>query len=495
LTVRSKLVAIVAVDAFALLVLVLASWLIERQVDRQLQNIQDTYVPRIGLRPRLERSFEQVNHSLQDAAASGDADLLAEAARSHEELLGQIAAAADAVPAAEIAALRAAIERYFTAALAVSRRMIAGESGEDLLTAIAEMQLEQAAAAALLDRTTRFDEDALAESFTSAADAQQAGDRMRLIVGAVCMISIIGLSIWIGRSLFGSLGGLAAGFRRFGAGDFATPIPIVSSDELGDLAQQANLMARDLRDARSRLDQKAEELARASAYKSQFLASMSHELRTPLNAIIGFSELMCDGLVSEPAKQKEFSSHILASGRHLLGLINDILDLSKVEAGRLELNPEPVILTEVVGEVLGILGTTAANRQVAISSSIDPAVDELVLDPARLKQVLYNYLSNAIKFTPAGGRVEIRGTSEPGDAVRLEVEDTGVGISAADLLRLFGEFQQVGDLSKKHEGTGLGLVLTKRLVEAQGGTVGVRSVVGKGSVFHAVLPTRLTRPG
>jgi signal transduction histidine kinase len=493
LTVRSKPVAIVVVDAFALIVLVLASWLIEQRVDRQLQSIHDSYLPRIGLRPRLERTFEQVGRGLQDAATAGDADLLADADRSERTLLAQIAAAGDAIPPDDATALRAAVEAYYAAALDVSRRMIAGDSGEALLAAIEAMQAKQADASALLDRTTRLDEDALARAFTSASDAQRTGDRIRMIIGLVCLIAIVGLSAWIGRGLFSSLGGLADGFRRFGGGDFATPIPIGSRDELGDLAQQANQMASQLRDARRGLEQKAEELARASTYKSEFLAGMSHELRTPLNAIIGFSELIADGLVPDAAQQQEFIGHILASGRHLLQLINDVLDLSKVEAGKLELHPEPIALSRIVGEVLGILGSTAATRRIRVDSTIDPAIDDVVLDPARLKQVLYNYLSNALKFTPEGGRVEIRATAAPGDTLRLEVEDTGIGIAETDIARLFAKFEQVGTGASKAAGTGLGLVLTRRLVEAQGGTVGVRSVAGQGSVFHAILPTGAPR--
>jgi signal transduction histidine kinase/CheY-like chemotaxis protein len=254
---------------------------------------------------------------------------------------------------------------------------------------------------------------------------------------------------------------------------------------LGETQRQAA----ELLEARRRLELKADELTRASAVKSQFLASMSHELRTPLNAIIGFSELLHDGAVPADAPQhQEFLGHILTSGRHLLELVNDILDLSKVEAGRFEFHPESIRLAVVLDEVLAILRTVATNAGLRIESSIDPAVDALVLDPARLKQVLYNLISNALKFTPRGGRVSVRATLDPGDRVRIEVEDTGIGIESSQIDQLFREFQQVGEHAGKAGGTGLGLALTKRLVEAQGGSVGVDSTPGKGSVFHVVLP-------
>jgi PAS domain S-box-containing protein len=229
----------------------------------------------------------------------------------------------------------------------------------------------------------------------------------------------------------------------------------------------------------------------ASRLKSQFLANMSHELRTPLNAIIGFSELLHDGAVRpEMPQHQEFLGHILTSGRHLLQLINDVLDLSKVEAGKLEFHPEAVNVSDLIGEVLGILRTTVASKAIRIETHVDPGLTDIVLDAARLKQVLYNYISNALKFTPTGGLVIVRAAAGDTSATfRLEVEDSGIGVAPENIGRLFIEFQQLDSGSaRKHPGTGLGLALTKRLVEAQGGAVGVRSTAGTGSTFHAVFP-------
>ena len=229
----------------------------------------------------------------------------------------------------------------------------------------------------------------------------------------------------------------------------------------------------------------------ANRLKSEFLANMSHELRTPLNAIIGFAELMHGGKVGPvSAEHKEYLGDILASGAHLLQLINDVLDLAKVESGKLEFRPQPVDVARLVAEVVGMMRTSAAAKRLRIEVAVDPALGPVVLDPARLKQVLYNFLSNALKFTGEGGHVAVRARREGSDTFRVEVEDDGIGISEADLGRLFVEFQQLdAGASKRHAGTGLGLALTKRLVEAQGGSVGVRSDAGRGSTFHAVLPT------
>ena len=231
-------------------------------------------------------------------------------------------------------------------------------------------------------------------------------------------------------------------------------------------------------------------IQQANRLKSEFLANMSHELRTPLNAIIGFAELLHDGHVDPDSPQhQEFLGDILTSGRHLLELINDVLDLAKVEAGKLEFRPEPVDVGKLIGEVVAITRTTAATKKITVQTEVDARLGTIVLDPNRFKQVAYNYVSNALKFTPDGGRVTIRTRPENDRSFRLEVEDTGVGIQPSDLGRLFVEFQQLdGGAAKRHQGTGLGLALSRRLVEAQGGTVGVRSTPGEGSVFHAVLP-------
>ena len=251
------------------------------------------------------------------------------------------------------------------------------------------------------------------------------------------------------------------------------------------------------------LEEKNRELARArdeaermSRAKSAFLANMSHELRTPLNAIIGFAELLHDRIVTpDMPEHQDFLGDILKSGLHLLQLINDILDLSKVEAGKLEFYPSPISLVQLVGEVTAALRPQAEAKGLALSSELDPAVESLTLDASRLKQILFNFLSNAVKFTDHG-RVLVRARPEDGDKVRLEVADTGVGIPASELERLFVDFQQLDvTASKRHQGTGLGLALTRRLVEAQGGTVGVTSRVGEGSTFHAILPRHATPRG
>jgi PAS domain S-box-containing protein len=228
----------------------------------------------------------------------------------------------------------------------------------------------------------------------------------------------------------------------------------------------------------------------ANRLKSEFLANMSHELRTPLNGIIGFTEMMYDGEAGETSDiQHEYLADILSSSRHLLQLINDVLDLAKVEAGKMVFYPEKVNLEQLVNEVRDILRLLINNKRIRFEVEIDTLLNGVVIDPAKFKQILYNYLSNALKFTSDEGQVTVRLRPEGEDAFLLEVEDTGQGIVPEDIGRLFVEFQQLdAGMAKKHQGTGLGLALTRRIVEAQGGRVGVRSVPGQGSTFFASLP-------
>jgi PAS domain S-box-containing protein len=246
----------------------------------------------------------------------------------------------------------------------------------------------------------------------------------------------------------------------------------------------------ELRGKSQELEAQNRRIEGANRLKSEFLANMSHELRTPLNSIIGFADLLYDGEVPTDSPQhREFLGDILNSGRHLLQLINDVLDLAKIEAGKTDFRPESVDLGHLLDEVAAVLRGIAASKRMRVDVDVAADARELTIDPARLKQVLYNYVSNAVKFSPEGGRILVRGLPEGPHSFRVEVEDNGIGIAPSQLGRLFVEFQQLdAGAAKKHAGTGLGLVLTKRIVEAQGGSVGVKSAPGQGSVFFAVLP-------
>jgi signal transduction histidine kinase len=231
------------------------------------------------------------------------------------------------------------------------------------------------------------------------------------------------------------------------------------------------------------------QIREATRLKSQFLANMSHELRSPLTGIIGFADLLKMGTVAPGSPQfTRYLSHIGTCGRELLRLINDLLDLAKVESGLVRFFPEPVDLAVLVPQVHEMLRSEVERKQLQVDVDIDSGLGPLLLDPARLKQVLYSYLSNAIKFTPDGGHITVRVRSEGEHDFRLEVQDSGIGIAEAELPRLFTSHRQLdASATRQSQGVGLGLALARQLVQAQQGSVGVSSTPGLGSIFHLVL--------
>ena len=251
----------------------------------------------------------------------------------------------------------------------------------------------------------------------------------------------------------------------------------------------------ELQERNREVERQSQQLAAASQHKSEFLANMSHELRTPLNAIIGFSEVLADRMFGDLTdKQDEYLRDIHASGQHLLSLINDILDLSKIEAGRMELELADFDLPSVIDNALILVRERAGRRGIALGREVNDRLGVIRGDERKVKQVILNLLSNAIKFTPEGGRVDVHATVNDGVA-EVSVTDTGIGIAPEDQEAVFEEFRQVGTTAKKIEGTGLGLALSRKFVELHGGRLWVRSRIGEGSTFTFTVPVREAAPG
>jgi two-component system sensor histidine kinase BarA len=286
-------------------------------------------------------------------------------------------------------------------------------------------------------------------------------------------------------------------------GEHSIRSQIATGDEFEELARAFNAMLahlqsseNELRTMNRSLDTRLGEVAErnvalfeANKVKSQFLANVSHELRTPLTSIIGFAELLREAASTEGGRTLRYAENIMSSGRLLLGIINDLLDLAKIEAGKLELHLAPVELGELAGNLIDFMRPLADKKNLQLIAEVAPDLPQIVSDAGRIQQILYNLLSNAVKFTPEGGRVELRIQREDGDHINVSVHDTGIGIPEKDLPLVFEKFWQLDDsMTREHSGTGLGLAISQELAGILGGSIEVASEVGKGSVFTVSLP-------
>lgn len=335
----------------------------------------------------------------------------------------------------------------------------------------------ETAARGLAESTTRKTQLLIAQNQSAYSSSRNLF--LGVAAGAVVLALLLGFVLaW---SLIGPIQRIERRLAGIASGDFTDHVDITNRDELGALAVNVNRM-------NDELQRLYRELESASKHKSEFLANMSHELRTPLNAIIGFSQVLQQQLFGEVnEKQEEYLTDILTSANHLLDLINDVLDLSKVESGQVVLERAPFSLREALDRGVTMVRERASTNGVRLSLASDPGVELVEGDERRIRQVVFNLLSNAVKFTPAGGSVEISSAQRNGE-VFVSVCDTGPGIASEDRDRIFEEFQQTDLGADQKEGTGLGLALSKRLVELQGGRIWVESELGEGSTFTFTLP-------
>ena len=396
-----------------------------------------------------------------------DLDRLQFVARDEVELLGRV---------------REDYEQFIKVASQVVELIRAGKVAQGR-----EIQLAQAGP--LADRLERLTNElvnkAEADMVASIDTSHDAYVESRVVVvgfavGAIALALVLGYAIsW---SLIAPVQQMDERLKQIASGEFSGRVAIPNRDELGALAANVNRMSEELGSL-------YHQIQAASRHKSEFLANMSHELRTPLNAIIGFSEVLLQRMFGElNPKQEEYLRDVLDSGRHLLSLINDILDLSKIEAGRMELEPSAFDVPSALEGCLALVRERAGQHGIALELVVGERVDRLVADERKVRQVVLNLLSNAVKFTPEGGRITLQGTRTD-RAMQISVRDTGVGIAPEEQEVVFEEFRQVGsDAARKREGTGLGLALARKFVELHGGRIWVVSEVGKGSTFAFTIP-------
>lgn len=523
-TFRAKLMGLVGIAALALLLLVVASAVITRREERQLSTIQERYVPKLELRPQLEGQLERIARSFQDAVAAHDLDALATTSQMKDGFLDRLAAAHDALDPSEAAALRGALEDYCAAAADVSRRLIANETGEELVAAMTDMQGKHKRVDEVLKTTTQLDRNDLGDAFMAAGGALRAGSRLRLAISLASLVAMLVLSLWLSRSLVRSVAELTAGLGRFGRGQFDHPIPIRSRDELGDVSEGANRMAESLQRAqalllraRERLESEVEErtlqLTKANAAIQQlnqnleqiveartaqlavanreleaFSYSVAHDLRAPLRGVTGFAEiLLSDYRDKLDAEGRDCLDEILASAREMAELIDALLSLSRVT--RAELRSEPVDLSALVRVVVKDLAAKQPRPcyELVVRDSV-----RAQMDPNLARAVLENLLGNAWKFTSKRPtpRIEFGLTAVEGDDAFF-VRDNGAGFDAAYADKLFAPFQRLHTVAE-FPGTGVGLATVQRIVHRHGGRIWAEGRIDEGATFYFTLGDRPT---
>lgn len=480
---RARLVGVVGVTALALAVIFATSSVLSARVERQLDFIQQRYLPKLELEPQLESRLEHLARAFQDAVAARDVDAVEATRQERDAFLATLSAASDAVDPADADALRGALSEYCARAHDLSLRMIRGETGEALPDAIAAMQVSQARTAALIQQTAALDRRDMANAFKAALRAEGAARRAMVGVGLFCFIAVLTLSIGLGRGLVRSLSVVTEGFGRFGRGDFSQPIPTTSRDALGDLARDANAMAADLDRLVTERRQAEVALAASNRELEAFSYSVAHDLRAPLRAINGFSGALSDDYGSAlNAEALGYLARITAATQRMGDLIDALLGLSRVARG--EFRREEVDLSRLAETVAKQLQAANAGRVV------DFQTDKGVVgqgDASLLRIVLENLMGNAWKFTgkTAGATVTF-GVEENEGARVYYVRDNGAGFDMAYAAKLFAPFQRL-HTDKDFAGTGIGLATVQRIVQRHGGRIWAEGLVGGGATFRFTL--------
>ncbi|MDX2093776.1 MAG: ATP-binding protein [Kofleriaceae bacterium] len=490
LTFRAKLITMVAIDALALLALIVSNALIDRHVDEQLAEIRERSLPRIGLTERLEASFERLTRSFQDAVAAAEPELIRESARYHQELLAQLDTAAYVVTPADQVHLRQSLAAYVETATAVAEGLIAGAGGEEQVAIMQRLQARQSDVLALLRRVSSFDEAELDSAFASIASVRRTGARTGLVVSAGCLVIILGLSIWIGRDLVRRVALVVDGLQRFGAGQFSPPIPPAGEDELGAVARCANDMAAGLQrlDAETRAllvqtQHQAAELRAANRELDAFAYSVSHDLKAPLRAIDGFSEILVRDLGPRlDDKAREHLGRVRKASQRMGALIEDLLLLSRVS--RAELRRDRVDLSALAADTISELRRRDPDREVEVQIASGLVTHG---DARLLRIVLENLLGNSWKFTRRAAQPRITlGRMVREGRETFFVTDNGAGFDMTYVDKLFAPFQRLHS-SDEFEGSGIGLATVQRVIARHGGRVAAESEVGKGTTLYFTI--------
>jgi signal transduction histidine kinase/ActR/RegA family two-component response regulator len=492
---RTRIALLVAVAIVAMTAVTAVAVVLGRRSAQELTAVETQYLPLLELDRDLKALFTAIPDTLEAAASSAEESGLAEADAQQEAFVRRVGEGRDAIlqNGGDPDALLEGFRRYYTLARLVAIGLMSEEPDEGLPDLIDRMRVAHDSIAARLDASTTPDRARVAARFATARDTQRTALVIDIVVAAGVFAVMVLLSWWIIRSAARSLRDVSAGVERLAGGDLSQTIGITSRDEFGDLAREANRTATRLREYRDQSESALAELQRVNRYKSDFLANMSHELRTPLNSVMILSRVLSENAENNLVPQQiEYAQIIHKSGEELLHLINDVLDLAKVEAGKVEIVPEPVAVADVADYVERMFRPVATQKGLALAVEVARgAPAQVVTDRAKLQQILKNLIANAIKFTDAGS-VTARFSAAAG-VLEIAVTDTGIGITPEQHSRIFDAFTQAdSSTSRRYGGTGLGLTIARDLARLLDGDLRVDSEAGRGSTFVLSLPAEAT---
>lgn len=481
---RSKLLVIVGAAALGLLLVMALTALIGVRETNELKAIEGRLLPRLALGPRLESDFERIGRTLQDAVAARDRQTVDHIHEIRDRMVQRMAAAPGAVRPDQAAAIERKLDDYLEKARDVTLRLIHEETGEATLAAMAAMQTRRAAALEALTQATRLDERQLASHFDAIHTARATAAQLRLVVSAACLAIVLLLSIKLSRSVLAVVRDLSAGFRRFGRGDLAHPIPVTTDDEIGHLSIEANQMAARLRATLERLAGTSAELAHANEELQAFSYSVAHDLRAPLRALNGYAHLLLEEYGDKmDGEGRNWLFTIERNAIKMAELIEGLLSLARLTRGDLRLARVDIsALARATGAQLASAGP---------ERSVDLVVEEGLeanADPRLVRALIENLVGNAWKFTSkvASPRIEVGATEVEGSRAFF-VRDNGAGFDETYAGKLFTPFQRLHDHSE-FPGTGIGLATVQRIVKRHGGRVWAEGKVGEGATFYFTLP-------
>jgi signal transduction histidine kinase len=465
LTLRTKMIIMVGMTVGSFLLLIVVGMVLHARVIKQLGEIRDSYLPMVELAPRVEGEFEHLRRGFQDAVAAQDIEALRATNEYREALMKILTSSGGSLEPKEISALKELVDDYYNAAFDLSKRFIAKETGEAIVEAANQMQVKQAAVERRIEQATRVDRNKLAKAFTTTEAALTAGARSRLIIGVICMILVILFSLRIGHGAVRSLRELSTGLNRFGSGDFTQPMLVLSDDELGAVARQANQMSERIKSLLKELE--------------AFSYTVAHDLRAPLRSILGFSNILIEDYGGQlPAEAKNHLDRVTKSAKKMGELIDSLLNLSRLN--RREIVKRSVDLTSIAKAVFEDLQKSQPHRIVnmSIENNVTASGDQQLLEI-----VLTNLIGNAWKFTSkrASPRIEF-GTQEENGRTSYFVRDNGAGFDMQYADKLFGTFQRL-HTADEFEGTGIGLATVQSIINRHGGKIWTQSKVDHGATF------------